>query len=103
MRDGQATVMRTTFRLAIAVSTRIEASASTIWALLTDLDAQSRWNSTLASIDGKVALGERVSFRVPEAPREDLPGFRADVRADGRGPESSSRGRSLRLTCRARS
>jgi len=68
--DGAATTIRTTFRLAIAVAIRIDAPATTIWPLLTDLKAQSRWNSTLASIDGKVALGERVSFRVPEAPRQ---------------------------------
>lgn len=70
MHDGQATTTRTTFRLAISVGIRIEAPATTIWTLLTDLQAQARWNSTLASIDGKVALGERVSFRVPEAPRQ---------------------------------
>jgi hypothetical protein len=70
MHDGQATTTRTAFRLAISVGILIEAPATTIWTLLTDLHAQSTWNSTLASIDGKVALGERVSFRVPEAPRQ---------------------------------
>ena len=70
MQDGQATTTRTAFRLAISVATRIEAPAATIWGLLTDLRGQSRWNSTLASIDGNVALGERVSFRVLEAPRQ---------------------------------
>ena len=70
MRDGQATTTRTLFRLAISVAIPIEAPATTIWTLLTDLHAQSMWNSTLASIDGKVALGERVSFTVPEAPRQ---------------------------------
>ena len=67
MTDGEATTTRTTFRLAIAVANRIEAPATTIWALLTD---QAPWNSTLASIDGQVALGERVSFRVHEAPAQ---------------------------------
>ena len=66
--DGKATVTRTTFRLAIAVTKSIEAPAPTVWNLLTDLSAQSKWNSTVTSIEGKVALGERVSFRVPEAP-----------------------------------
>jgi hypothetical protein len=66
--DGKATTKRTTFRLAIAVTKSIGAPAATVWNLLTDLRAQSKWNSTLASIDGKVALGERVSFKVPEAP-----------------------------------
>jgi hypothetical protein len=66
--DGKATTTRTTFRLAVAVTKSIEAPATTVWNLLTDLRAQSKWNSTLTSIEGNVALGERVSFRVPEAP-----------------------------------
>jgi hypothetical protein len=66
--DGKATTTRTTFRLAIAVTKSIEAPTTTVWNLLTDLRAQSKWNSTLTSIEGKIALGERVSFKVPEAP-----------------------------------
>ena len=68
--DGKATTTRTTFRLAIAVTKWIDAPPSTVWDLLTDLPAQAKWNSTVTSIEGKVALGERVAFRVPEAPRQ---------------------------------
>ena len=68
MSDGKAKTTRSTFLLASVVSLQIEAPAATIWNLLTDLSAQSKWNSTLTSIDGKAALGERVSFKVPEAP-----------------------------------
>ncbi len=66
--DGQATTTRTTFRLAIVVTRSIDAPNATVWKLLTDIDAQSKWNSTLTSIEGKIALGERVSFKVPDAP-----------------------------------
>ena len=66
--DGKATITRTAFRLAIAVTKSIDAPATTVWNLLTDLRAQSKWNSTLTSIEGKLAVGERVSFKVPEAP-----------------------------------
>jgi len=66
--DGEAITSRTTFRLAIAVTKSIAAPTTTVWRLLTDLRAQSKWNSTLTSIEGEIALGERVSFRVPEAP-----------------------------------
>ena len=69
-RDGKATTVRTTFRLAVTVTKLIEAPAVTVWNLLTDLSAQSRWNSTVTSIEGEVALGHRVSFRLPEAPRQ---------------------------------
>ena len=63
--DGKAIVTRTAFRLAISVTISIDASASTIWKLLTD---QSTWNSTVTSIEGQVALGKRVTFEIPEAP-----------------------------------
>jgi len=66
--DGRATTTRTTFRLAIAVTKSIDAPIATVWSLLTDVRAQSRWNSTLTSIEGKIEPGERVSFQVPEAP-----------------------------------
>jgi len=68
--DVRATTTRSTFRLSISVSNRIEAPAATIWSLLTDLDAQRRWNSTVKSIEGQVALGKKVSFVVPEAPKQ---------------------------------
>jgi hypothetical protein len=66
--DGKAITTRSTFRLAIAVTKSIEAPTTTVWNLLADISAQSKWNSTVTSIEGKIALGERVSFKVPEAP-----------------------------------
>jgi len=59
---------RSAFRSSASATISIDAAPSTIWGLLTDLDAQSRWNSTLTSIAGQVALGKRVTFEVPEAP-----------------------------------
>jgi hypothetical protein len=66
--DGKATVTRAMFRLAITVTKSIDAPNATVWNLLTDLRAQSKWNSTVTSIEGTVALGGHVSFMVPEAP-----------------------------------
>jgi hypothetical protein len=68
--DGKATTTRSRFRLSIAVANCIEAPAARVWTLLTDLKAQARWNSTLVSIEGTVARGGRVTFAVPEAPRQ---------------------------------
>jgi hypothetical protein len=68
--DGKATTTRTTFRLAFSVTRTIAASQTTLWGLLADVAAQSKWNSTVTSIEGTIALGNRVSFKVPEAPRQ---------------------------------
>jgi hypothetical protein len=68
--DGTATTTRSPFRLAITVATRIDAPAREIWHLLMDIGAQRSWNSTLARIDGKVELGNKVSFAVRDAPKQ---------------------------------
>ena len=68
--DGHATTTRTTFRLVTSVATIIHAPAAAVWALLTDLEAQAKWNSTLVSIAGNAALGEKVSFSVHESPTQ---------------------------------
>jgi hypothetical protein len=68
--DGKATTTRTMFRLATTVTKAIGASDLTLWNLLADTREQSRWNSTVTSIEGTIALGRRVSFKVPEAPRQ---------------------------------
>ncbi len=70
LQDGKATTTRTTFRLAFSVTRTIAASETTLWNLLADVEAQSKWNSTVTSIEGTIALGKRVSFKVPEAPRQ---------------------------------
>lgn len=65
---GKAVTTRRAFRLATSVTTSIEADPTTTWSLLTDLDAQSKWNSTLESIQGEAALGKRVTFEVRDVP-----------------------------------
>ena len=39
-----------------------------VWAILTKPDDMVRWNSTLTSIEGDIALGGIVKMQVPEAP-----------------------------------
>lgn len=70
MNSVRATTTRSMFRLAISAGTVIDAPAATIWRLLTDLEAQARWNSTLAMIKGQVALGQKVEFSVRDAPKQ---------------------------------
>jgi uncharacterized protein YndB with AHSA1/START domain len=51
------------------VKVEIRASASTIWKLLTDAAKFPSWNSTVTSIDGTIAAGEKLALRVPAAPK----------------------------------
>lgn len=55
---GRATKSRSTFRLEIAVAQNIRASADRIWGILTNAQDFPRWNSTVSSIEGVIALGE---------------------------------------------
>ena len=56
------------FRLEYRVSVDIAAPAAAVWALLTDAPGFPRWNSTVTSIEGKIAQGEKLAIRVPVAP-----------------------------------
>ena len=70
MNDVPAKAIQTngTFRMACAIRTTIHARAETIWSLLTDAAAFPRWNSTVTSIEGSIAEGERLAVKVPAAP-----------------------------------
>jgi hypothetical protein len=55
--------------LGYEVACDINAKPERIWALLTDAAGFPRWNSTVTSIEGKIALGEKLGVRVPLAPK----------------------------------
>ena len=57
-----------TFRMDCAVRATIAASPERIWQLLTDARGFPRWNSTVTSIEGEIAAGQRLALRVPSAP-----------------------------------
>jgi hypothetical protein len=65
---GRANRTKSTFRLAYAVGINIQAKPERIWALLTNADNFPRWNSTVTSIEGPIALGQKLKIRVPIAP-----------------------------------
>jgi hypothetical protein len=56
-----------TFRMGCTVRKTIHASPDQIWALLTDADAFPRWNSTVTSIEGRIAEGQTLKVKVPYA------------------------------------
>lgn len=61
--DSQAITTRTTFHRETSVSTVIKADEAIIWALLTNANDYPRWNSTVTSIQGTIALGEKIVLK----------------------------------------
>ena len=58
-----------TFRMSCEVSCTIAADPERIWELLTNAADFPRWNSTVTSLEGTIALGEKLALRVPAAPK----------------------------------
>jgi uncharacterized protein YndB with AHSA1/START domain len=64
-----ATKTASTFRMECSIAITIQAKPEQVWALLTDAARFPAWNSTVTSIDGTIAKGERLALRVPAAPK----------------------------------
>ncbi len=56
------------FELRYAVSADIAAPPSRVWSVLTDAAAFPTWNTTVTSIEGPIALGQKLAIKVPVAP-----------------------------------
>jgi len=67
--NGKAATTKKTFSRQTIVSTYIKADAAIIWALLTDARDYPRWNTTVISIDGKIAAGEKIKLTAALAPK----------------------------------
>ncbi len=61
--NGKATTTKKTFSRETSVSVDIIADPKTIWGLLTTAENYPKWNSTVISIDGKIALGEKIQLK----------------------------------------
>jgi hypothetical protein len=51
-----------------AVAVNVRAAPATIWALLTNAADFPRWNSTIKSLEGDIAVGKKLALRVTVAP-----------------------------------
>jgi hypothetical protein len=73
--DTQANATKTTstFRLEYAVRCNIAAKPARVWALLTNAADFPRWNSTVTSIQGEIARGNKLALRVPISERTFTP------------------------------
>jgi uncharacterized protein YndB with AHSA1/START domain len=61
--NGKATTVKTTFHRETSVSIEIKADPAIVWALLTKASDYPRWNSTVISIEGNIALGEKIKLK----------------------------------------
>lgn len=66
---GVATESKGLFRRAVAISVAITAKPERVWALLTNASDIPRWNSTVSSVEGRIAAGERIKLKVPISSR----------------------------------
>ncbi len=65
---AKAAKTKAAFRMECTITSNIRAPHERIWALLTDAAGFPRWNSTVTSVGGTIALGERLELKVPTAP-----------------------------------
>ena len=59
----KANTIRKTFSRETSVSVDIQADPKTIWSLLTNAENYPKWNSTVLSINGKIAVGEKIQLK----------------------------------------
>lgn len=59
-----AKTTKKTFSRETSVSVDINADVATVWKLLTDAADFPRWNSTVTSLEGKIAKGEKLALKV---------------------------------------
>lgn len=62
-KNGKATTRKTTFSRETTVSTKINADAAVVWALLTQASDYTRWNSTIVSLEGEIREGEKIKLK----------------------------------------
>ncbi|MBK8415616.1 MAG: SRPBCC domain-containing protein [Bacteroidetes bacterium] len=70
--NGKSVTTKKTFSRETAVSIDIKADRSIIWALLTNANDFPRWNSTVISIDGLIAPGEKIKLKSTLDPKREF-------------------------------
>ncbi len=78
MSTSKAITVKTTFNRETSVSIDIHADVAIVWALLTNAADYPRWNSTVVSIEGAIALGETIRLKSTLDPKRT---FKLQVKA----------------------
>ena len=63
-----ANATKSAFRRETGVAVNIRAGSEKIWALLTDAARMSQWNSTIISVEGRIALNETIHLKSTLSP-----------------------------------
>ncbi len=73
MTEPRASKSASTFRLECAIAIDINAPIDKVWSLLSNAQQLPRWNSTITSVEGEIALGNNLKLRVPASDRTFTP------------------------------
>ena len=66
--DGHANKTNSTFRMEYSVGINIKAKQDRLWAVMTNAKDFPRWNSTIKSMEGEIALGQTIKLVAKIAP-----------------------------------
>jgi len=61
--NGKATTTKKTFNRTTTITQIIQAPPAVVWAILTNANDFSRWNSTIVSLDGEIADGGKIALQ----------------------------------------
>lgn len=70
--NGKAATTKKTFSRETEVSIDIQADKSILWALLTNSNDYPRWNTTIISIVGNIAQGEKIKLKTTLDPKREF-------------------------------
>jgi len=71
-RPGKATTQKKLFSRETTVSINIQADPTIVWALLTNADDFTRWNSTVTSLNGTIAPGGQIKLKSKLDPKREF-------------------------------
>ena len=60
--NGRANKTKSAFRMEYSIGINIKATADKVWAIMTNAADFPRWNSTVKSIEGRIASGETIKL-----------------------------------------
>jgi hypothetical protein len=60
--NGRANKTKSAFRMEYSIGVNVKAKTDKVWAIMTNATDFPRWNSTVKSIEGKIASGETIKL-----------------------------------------